>query len=43
MLGTIVGAVITVAGIFGVGVCMYNAGYKEGYDKGAKDGYSVKK
>jgi hypothetical protein len=37
------GAIISIAGIAGVGIWMYNEGYKDGYNKGAQDGYSVKK
>lgn len=39
----ILSGIITVAGMVGIGVCMYKAGYKKGYDDGAVDGYSVKK
>lgn len=39
----VLGIIITVVGIAGVGIWMYNEGYKEGYSKGAEDGYSVKK
>lgn len=39
----VLGIIITVAGIAGIGIWMYNEGYKAGYDDGANDGYSVNK
>jgi hypothetical protein len=36
-------SLLTIAGGVVIGIWMYKRGYKDGYNKGAVDGYSVKK
>lgn len=36
-------SLLTIAGGVVIGIWMYKKGYKNGYDKGAADGYSIKK